>query len=109
MVIESQSLQKDIFSKNIQPLLSFILYNYMDTEVGKENMEGSLMETQEPQGEQNGNNNEETTVAEITSTQGYGPSNQLEQTLAIIKPDAIDKADEIISVIHREGFAVLQV
>lgn len=82
----------------------------MDSILGKENMEGSMMETQEPQDGQNGNNNnEETTVAEITSTQGYGPTNQLEQTLAIIKPDAIDKADEIISVIHREGFAVLQV
>ncbi len=68
------------------------------------------METQENQeGENGNNNNEETTVAEITSTQGFGPTNQLEQTLAIIKPDAIDKADEIISVIHREGFAVLQV
>lgn len=42
-------------------------------------------------------------------TSAYVPPNQLEQTLAIVKPDAIDKADEIVSVIHREGFAVLQV
>lgn len=84
----------------------------MDTEAEK--IATGLMETEdtkvEDEEEQNGNNNnEETTAGEITTSQGYAPPNQLEQTLAIIKPDAIDKADEIISVIHREGFAVLQV
>lgn len=44
-----------------------------------------------------------------TVTQGFPQVRQVEQTLAIIKPDAIGKADEIISVIHREGFAILQV
>jgi hypothetical protein len=33
----------------------------------------------------------------------------MQQTLAIIKPDAMDKADEIINVLRREGLAILQV
>jgi hypothetical protein len=31
------------------------------------------------------------------------------QTLCIIKPDAMDKAEEIMNVIKREGLAILQV
>ncbi|ODN06418.1 Nucleoside diphosphate kinase 5 [Orchesella cincta] len=71
-----------------------------------------MMETQPPQQQEDevvNNGNEETTTAgEMTATHPYIPHNQLEQTLAIIKPDAIDRAEEIISVIHREGFSVLQ-
>ena len=33
----------------------------------------------------------------------------VEQTLAIIKPDAIDKADEIEEIILRHGFSILRV
>lgn len=33
----------------------------------------------------------------------------VEQTLAIIKPDAIDKANEIEESILKEGFSILQV
>ena len=32
----------------------------------------------------------------------------VEQTLALIKPDAIEKADEIEDVILQHGFAILQ-
>lgn len=38
-----------------------------------------------------------------------GPYIHVEQTLAIIKPDAIDKADEIEEIILRHGFAILRV
>jgi len=59
--------------------------------------------------ETDGNKNEETTtVGGLTTTMGYLPPNQLEQTLAVVKPDAILKAEEIITIIHREGFTVLQ-
>jgi len=34
---------------------------------------------------------------------------KLEQTLAIIKPDAVDRAEEIINLLRREGFTILQV
>lgn len=37
-----------------------------------------------------------------------GPYIHVEQTLAIIKPDAIDKADEIEEIILRHGFAILR-
>lgn len=33
----------------------------------------------------------------------------VERTLALIKPDAIDKADEIEDIILRSGFTILQV
>ena len=33
----------------------------------------------------------------------------VEQTLALIKPDAIDKADEIEEIILNHGFMILQV
>jgi len=33
---------------------------------------------------------------------------KLEQTLCIIKPDAIDKAEEVINLFRREGFTILQ-
>lgn len=33
----------------------------------------------------------------------------VEQTLAIIKPDAIDRANEIEEIILRGGFSILQV
>ena len=33
----------------------------------------------------------------------------VEQTLAMIKPDAIEKADEIENVILQQGFSILQV
>ena len=34
---------------------------------------------------------------------------KLEQTLCVVKPDAVEKADEIINVLRREGFTILQV
>ena len=37
------------------------------------------------------------------------PQIYLERTLAIIKPDAMDKADEIEDIILRNGFVILQV
>ena len=37
------------------------------------------------------------------------PAVTVERTLAIIKPDAIEYADEIIEEIKRRGFTVLQV
>ena len=37
------------------------------------------------------------------------PSIYVEQTLAIIKPDAIDKADEIEEIILKHGFSILRV
>jgi len=37
------------------------------------------------------------------------PQIYLERTLAIIKPDAMDKAEEIEDIILRNGFTVLQV
>lgn len=43
-----------------------------------------------------------------TLSSGY-PGITVERTLAIIKPDAIDKADEIIEVIKEKGFTILQV
>jgi len=33
---------------------------------------------------------------------------RLEQTLALLKPDAFDKAEQIISIFRREGFTILQ-
>ena len=33
----------------------------------------------------------------------------VEQTLGIIKPDAIEKADEIEEIILKQGFSILQV
>ena len=39
---------------------------------------------------------------------GY-PGITVERTLAIIKPDAIDRADEIIEAIKERGFTILQV
>jgi len=38
-----------------------------------------------------------------------GRQSPIQQTLAIIKPDAMPKSEEIINVIKKEGFAVLQV
>ncbi|XP_065051511.1 nucleoside diphosphate kinase homolog 5-like [Rhopilema esculentum] len=38
----------------------------------------------------------------------YTPSIYVEQTLAIIKPDAIDKADEIEEIILKHGFSILR-
>ena len=37
------------------------------------------------------------------------PGITVERTLAIIKPDAIEQADEIIEVIKEKGFTILQV
>ena len=37
------------------------------------------------------------------------PAVTVERTLAIIKPDAIEYADEIIEEIKRRGFTILQV
>ena len=37
------------------------------------------------------------------------PHIYVERTLAIIKPDALHKAEEIIDIILRSGFSVLQV
>ena len=37
------------------------------------------------------------------------PQIYLERTLAVIKPDAMDKAEEIEDIILRNGFTVLQV
>jgi len=36
-------------------------------------------------------------------------SRKMELTLCLIKPDAMEHADEIVSILCREGFAVLQV
>ena len=33
----------------------------------------------------------------------------LERTFAMIKPDAIDKADKIMEIIEQHGFTILQV
>lgn len=33
----------------------------------------------------------------------------VERTLALIKPDAIDKAEEIEDILHRSGFTIVQV
>jgi len=35
-------------------------------------------------------------------------SSKLEQTLALLKPDAYEKAEHIINIIRREGFTILQ-
>ena len=37
------------------------------------------------------------------------PSMMVERTLAIIKPDAVDKVEEIVEEIRRNGFNILQV
>lgn len=37
------------------------------------------------------------------------PRIYVERTLAIIKPDAIDKAEEIENIILKSGFTILQV
>lgn len=37
------------------------------------------------------------------------PAVTVERTLAIIKPDAVEYADEIIEEINRAGFTILQV
>ena len=37
------------------------------------------------------------------------PAIHIEQTLALIKPDAIDKSDEIEEIILLHGFTILQV
>ena len=37
------------------------------------------------------------------------PGTVVERTIAIIKPDVIDRADEIIEVIKEKGFTILQV
>ena len=37
------------------------------------------------------------------------PAVTVERTLAIIKPDAVEHADEIIEEINRTGFTILQV
>ena len=37
------------------------------------------------------------------------PHIYVERTLAIIKPDALHKAEEIEDIIQRSGFAILQV
>lgn len=34
---------------------------------------------------------------------------KLEQTLCLIKPDAIEQADEILKILQDEGFSVLKV
>lgn len=64
-------------------------------------------------------NEEEGEGADITiksrgdADQGNNNNNNnkrpIQQTLGIIKPDAIDKSDEIINVLRREGLAILQV
>lgn len=41
-------------------------------------------------------------------TDGTGSYIHVEQTLALIKPDAIEKADEIEEMILQHGFAILQ-
>ena len=47
---------------------------------------------------------EESVAARMQPPQIY-----VERTLAIIKPDAMDKADEIVDIILRNGFTILQV
>lgn len=37
------------------------------------------------------------------------PPNGVKKTLGIIKPDAMDRAEEIINVLRREGLAILEV
>ena len=43
------------------------------------------------------------------SEEKKSPYIHVEQTLAIIKPDAFEKEDEIEEMILRHGFAILQV
>ena len=37
------------------------------------------------------------------------PSMTVERTLAVLKPDAVDKAEEIVEEIKENGFTILQV
>ena len=37
------------------------------------------------------------------------PAINIEQTLAIVKPDAMNKADEIVDIILKSGFTVVNV
>lgn len=48
--------------------------------------------------------------ADIVERQDTPPGRiYIETTLALIKPDAVDKADEIQDIILRSGFTILQV
>lgn len=52
---------------------------------------------------------------DVEGTQGEGDQNlvpgdgAMERTLAIIKPDAMIHSEEIINIIRKEGFCILQV
>ena len=47
-------------------------------------------------------------MAENTETNWF-PTILVERTLAVIKPDAVDKSDEIEDIILKSGFIILQV
>jgi len=57
--------------------------------------------------EENNNSRQDATAALF----GFPATNRskLEQTLCIVKPDAFGKVDEILDILKREGFAILQV
>ena len=46
---------------------------------------------------------------DLTTNAMSPPQIYVERTLAIIKPDALDKAEEIEDIVLRNGFTILQV
>ncbi len=59
-------------------------------------------------GEMDAENNVQDTTAALFGFPATSHA-KLEQTLAVIKPDAVEQAEEIINLLRREGFTILQV